>query len=470
MTQLSERDGRRTLLVAGLAVFVTFLDTTVLFVAFPDISRTFSSAGPGALSWVLNAYTITFAALLVPAGKLADRLGHRRLFLLGSALFTTASVACAVAPTVEVLIAFRSVQALGAAALVPSSLALVLRAFPRDRLPVAVAIWGAMGAAAGTVGPTLGAVLVEAASWRWVFMINLPAGLLTLGLGRRMLRESSDPSTRVPALLGVVTVAGAAAFASLAVVQSDDWGWIDGRTAGALAAAVVTFAVFVAHQRRTTAPAIELSLFSIRNYAWGNLATFAFGIAFTAMFFGSFLVLTELWGWSVLRAGLGISPGPLLVLVLAPRVGRLAARIGQGPLLMAGGLTFAASGLWRLIAIDAHPNYLGAYLPAMLLSALGVVLCFPQLASVTAQALPPNLFGVGGAANQAVRQFGGTLGVALTIALVSRVASTDLVGRFDRVWALVAVGGVVTTLLCTQLRTSRAVVEPIVRTELAAAA
>jgi hypothetical protein len=123
-----------------------------------------------------------------------------------------------------------------------------------------------------------------------------------------------------------------------------------------------------------------------------------------------------------------------------------------------------------LIAIDAHPNYLGAYLPAMLLSALGVVLCFPQLASVTAQALPPNLFGVGGAANQAVRQFGGTLGVALTIALVSRVASTDLVGRFDRVWALVAVGGVVTTLLCTQLRTSRAVVEPIVRTELAAAA
>ena len=141
----SDRHASRTLAIAGLGVLVTFLDTTVLFVAFPDISRTFSSASPASLSWVLNAYTIVFAALLVPAGKLADRIGHKRTFLTGAALFTLASAACALAPTVEVLIGFRVVQAVGAAALIPSSLALVLRAFPAERVPVAVAIWGAMG-------------------------------------------------------------------------------------------------------------------------------------------------------------------------------------------------------------------------------------------------------------------------------------------------------------------------------------
>ena len=420
-----DRHARRTLTIAGLAVLVTFLDTTVLFVAFPDIAWSFSSSSPGELSWVLNAYTITFAALLVPAGKLADRLGHKRVFLTGSALFTTASVACALAPTVEVLIAFRIVQAVGAAALIPSSLALVMRAYPRDRLPVAVAIWGAMGAAAGAVGPTIGSVLVEVANWRWVFLINVPAGLVTVGLGRRVLRESSDPTSRVPALAGVVAIAGAAALASLAVVQSHEWGWIDPRTLGAFAAAVVTFAFFVAHQRRTAAPAVDLSLFGIRNYRWANLATFVFGTAFTAMFFGSYLMLTQLWGWSVVQAGLAISPGPLLVAILAPRFGRLAGRIGQRPLLVAGGIAFALSGLWRLVATGIEPNYLRDYLPAMLLSGLGVALCFPQLASVTAQSLPPNRLGVGGAVNQAVRQFGGTLGVAVTIALGGRRRRAD---------------------------------------------
>jgi MFS family permease len=234
----------------------------------------------------------------------------------------------------------------------------------------------------------------------------------------------------------------------------------------------VAFVVFIAHQRRTEAPAIELSLFSVRNYAWGNLATFVFGTAFTAMFFGSFLMLTEVWGWSVVRAGLAISPGPLLVAILAPRLGRLAGRIGQQPLLVAGGLAFAMSGLWRLVAIGSEPDYVGAYLPALLLSGLGVALCFPQLASVTAQALPPNRLGVGGAVNQAVRQFGGTLGVALTIALVSRISSPgDLLANFDRVWAIVLAGGILTSVVCLPLRTRPVVVvDDVVEPELAPAA
>ena len=181
-----------TLAVSSLAVLAAFLDTTVLFVAFPDIVATFGDVDATDLSWVLNAYTIVFAALLVPVGKLADRVGHRRSFLVGSAIFTMASMACGLAPTAGLLIVFRIVQAVGAAVLLPSSLALVLRAFPPAKVPIAVAIWGATGAVAGALGPTLGAALVEAASWRWAFFINLPVGIVTIWSGRRLLRESSD--------------------------------------------------------------------------------------------------------------------------------------------------------------------------------------------------------------------------------------------------------------------------------------
>ncbi|HEV7719846.1 MAG TPA: DHA2 family efflux MFS transporter permease subunit [Iamia sp.] len=453
---LEARHARRTLGLAGLAVLVTFLDTTVLFVAFPDITASFPEAAPSSLSWVLNAYTIAFAALLIPAGKLADRVGHKRLFLLGSLLFTVASLACALAPTVPVLVAFRVVQAVGAALLVPSSMALVLRAVPPERVPVALAIWGAMGAAAGAVGPTLGALLVEAASWRWVFVINLPAGILTLVAGRRHLRESADPETRVPALLGAVLIAAAAALVSLAVVQGAEWGWVDARTFGTAALGLVVLGLFVAHQSRTRAPALDLSLLRIRNFAWVNATTFAFGIGFTAMFFGSFLFLTQVWGWSVLRAGLGISPGPLLVAVLAPQMGRLAGRIGQRPLLVAGGISFAAAGVIRALVLGPEPDYVVDYLPTMLLTGLAVALCFPQMASATAQALPPNRLGVGGAVNQAVRQLGGTIGVALTIALIGApLGVTDALDHFDRVWLVLVVSGLLTSLCALPLRTRR---------------
>jgi EmrB/QacA subfamily drug resistance transporter len=453
---MTDRHARNTLAISGLAVLVTFLDTTVLFVAFPDISRTFAAAGPAQLSWVLNAYTIAFAALLVPAGKVADRIGHKRVFLFGSALFTTASLACAVAPTVDTLIAFRVVQAVGAAALIPSSLALVMRAYSRDRLPVAVAIWGAMGAAAGAVGPTLGAVLIEAGSWRWVFVINVPAGLVIAVVGRKVLRESTDEATRIPAAAGVVLIAGAAALSSLAVVQSNDWGWFDGRTTSVLVAAAVLLTAFVLHQQRTEAPVMDLELLGIRNFAWANISMFAFGIAFSAMFLSNFLFMTQVWGYSLIGTGLGVTPGPLLVAILAPRFGKVAGRIGQRPLIIAGGVVYAVAGVWRLVLLDAEPAYWSAFFPSMVLTGLGVALCIPQLSSTIAQSLPANRAGVGGAVHQAIRQFGGTLGVAFTIALIARPQSpSDALARFDRVWVLLVIGGLLTSAAALRLATRR---------------
>jgi EmrB/QacA subfamily drug resistance transporter len=445
---------RGTLTIASLATLATFLDTTILFVAFPDISRTFAGNSASELSWVLNAYTIVFAALLIPAGKLADRVGHRRMFLAGSTAFTAASMACGLAPSAALLIAFRVLQAAGAAVLIPSSLALVMHAYPRERLPYAVAIWGAAGAVAGALGPTLGSMIVEWFGWRWAFFINLPVGVFTVVAGARTLRESSDAGTRIPSFAGVALIAGAASLLSYGVVEAGNAGWLSVQTLGVLGAGAAALVLFVAHQRRTAAPALNVELFRIRNFAWSNLAMLSFGIAFSAMFLGSILFLTEVWGWSIIQAGFGVAPGPAIVAIAAPRAGRLAGRIGQRPILVTGGILYASSGLYRLLLLGPEANYFIDYFPSMVLSGLGVACCFPQLSSVVAQALPPNRIGTGGAALQAVRQFGGTFGVALTIALLGAESAIDnALVAFDRIWWVIVVGGLVTSALVLPLRT-----------------
>ena len=445
---------RRTLTIASLAVLATFLDTTILYVAFPDISATFADTSAAELSWVLNAYTIVFAAMLIPAGKLADRVGHRKVFLAGSIVFTVASMACGLAPSPELLIVFRIVQAVGAAALIPSSLALVMHAFAHDQLPRAVAIWGAAGAVAGALGPTLGAAIVEGLGWRWAFFINLPVGIYTVIAGRRNLHEWSDPNTPVPSLIGVVLIAAAAGLLSYGLIGTEDHGWLSPQTLGVLAAGLVVLAVFVVHQRHTEAPALDLDLFRIANFRWANLAMLLFGTAFAALFFGSILFLTDVWGWSVLQAGCGVAPGPVIVGLIAPRAGKLAGRIGQRPLLIAGGVLFAGCGMLRLATLGADVNYARDFLPSMLFSGLGVALVFPQLSSVVAQALPPGRAGVGGAASQAVRQFGGTFGVALTVAFLG--AAGAAIDGFDPIWWLVVVGGLATSVLVLPMRTATA--------------
>jgi EmrB/QacA subfamily drug resistance transporter len=459
-----ERQAKLTLTIAALATLATFLDATILYVAFPDIGQTFAATSTSRLSWVLNAYTIVFAALLVPAGKLADRFGHRRAFLGGSTLFTMASMACGLAGSVELLIVFRVAQAAGAAILIPSSLALVMHAFPRDKLPQAVAIWGAAGAVAGALGPTLGSAIVQGLGWRWAFFINLPIGLFTVGAGLRVLEESADPSTRIPSFLGVGLIAATAGVLSYGVVGAGTAGWTSGRTVGILGVGLGVLGLFIVQQYRTTAPVLDLELFRIGNFTWGNLAMLAFGVAFSAMFFGSILFLTNVWGWSIMKAGFGVAPGPALVAAVAPRAGKLAGQIGQRPILIVGGLLYAAGGLYRLLMLGPEANYLGDYLPSMLLSGVGVAFSFPQLASVVAQALPQNRIGVGGAALQAVRQFGGTFGVALTLAFLGRSvpqgSQSDLdfvLASFDRVWLLIIIGGLLTTVLALPMQTSQGV-------------
>jgi len=432
--------------VASLAAFMVFLDTQVLFVAFDDIRRSFPSVSYPTMSWTLSAYTIALAAALVPAGRMADRFGRRRFFVIGLISFTAASLLCALAPTAGLLIAFRVVQALGAAALVPASLALVLSSFPPARVPVAVAVWGSISALAAAVGPTAGALLVQQWDWRAVFLANLPVGLIALALTPRFLTESREKRRgRFPDPVGVVLLAAALTLVALGVVQSDQWRWASARTIGAIVAGLVILAVFVRRSLRVTAPALDLRLFSDSSFRWANIATAAFTIGFTAMFFASIQFTMQVWGYGIVRAGLAMVPGPMVVVVLAPQMGRLASRFGQRALLVPGGIVWAASGAWLLAVMGTSPRYATELLPASLLGGLGVALVIPQLVSAAVQHLPADERGAGSAVNQAIRQFGATFGVALTVALLDGATTANALTHFQHVWWMLLICGVLTS-------------------------
>jgi EmrB/QacA subfamily drug resistance transporter len=433
------------LVSTGFAMFAVFLDTTILFIAFAAIGADFPRSGTSALSWILNAYTIVFAAMLIPAGRLADRIGRRRTFLGAVVLFTIASMLCGVAPSVGFLVAARMLQAVGAAALVPSSLALILQTFPRSKVPLAVSIWSAVGAVAGTVGPTLGAVVIQHLGWRWAFYINLPVGVFSLFLGMRVLPEGRERNPgRFPDPASIALLMGSLALMAYALVQTSEWGWASASFASVFATSLFFLAVFIARSRRVDNPLFDLTLFNSSSFRLANLGMLIYSTGFSAMFLGNVLFLTRVWGYTILRAGLVISAGPLVVAMLAPVFGRLAGRVGQRALLIPGGLVWSSAPLWLLLRATPAPHYLGEYLPAVLLMGLGVSICLPQLSSVSVQGLPPDSYGAGSAVNQAVRNLGATLGVALVLAFNSSPATATAMTGFHRTWwLLVASGGAV---------------------------
>jgi EmrB/QacA subfamily drug resistance transporter len=436
----------------SLAVFAVFLDTTILFVAFPSISAKFSSATPSSLSWILNAYTIVFAALLIPAGRLADRVGRRRTFLTAAVVFTLASMLCGLAPTVVFLVVARILQAVAAAALVPASLALVLQTFPHHKIPVAVAIWGAVGAVAGAAGPTLGALVIENLGWRWAFYINLPVGIVSFVVGRRVLPEWREANPgRLPDAASVGLLTAGLALAAFGIVQTDEWGWTSGRFVACEIVAVVLIALFVRRCSSVTNPVLDLTLFESHSFRWANAALLIFAVGFSAMFLGNVLFLTGVWHYSILRAGMAISIGPLIVAATAPLFGKLAGRVGQRRLLIPGGLVWGLSGVLLINRVTLQPDYVSDYLPSVILSGIGVALCLPQLSSAAVQGLPPHSFGSGSAVSQAVRNLGATLGVAAAVAFTAGLTPANALDAFHHVWWLLVISGVAVSILATRL-------------------
>jgi EmrB/QacA subfamily drug resistance transporter len=460
----------RVLAISSVGVFVAGLDLFIVNIAFPDIERDFPDSSLAGISWVLSAYAIVLAALLVPAGRYADRIGRKRSFIVGMGVFTAASALCAVAPSVGALVAARVLQAVGAAMLMPASLGLILPAFEPAQRPVAVGIWSAAGGVAAALGPPLGGVLVEL-SWRWIFLVNVPIGIVTIVLASRMLGEIRErESAGRPVALGALMLAAGVGLLTLGIVQGHDWGWASARVVGSFAAAIALMFAFVIRSARHPLPVIELPMLQIRSVAVANSAALVFFAGFAAMLLSSVLLLTQVWGYSTLHAGIAIAPGPLTAALVAVPTGRIVAKIGPRLPGVLGGLFFAAGFAVNLASVSATPDYAGSFLPGFVLGGIGVGLSLASQPAAATSELPPDRFATGTAIFGMARQLGSALGVAVLVAIVSDSAGADLLDALDAVWAFALGTGIVTALAMVFLRGAPSRVQapaPVIKPRLA---
>lgn len=451
-----DRGHRAGVLIACTGAFLAFLDTTIVNIAFPDIAASYPGASRGLLSWVLDGYFVVIAALLVPAGGLADRFGHKRVFLAGLAGFTLASLLCAVAPSLETLIAFRVLQGVGAAAIAPTSLAIVLDSFPVEKRATGVGLWGAAAAAAAAVGPTLGGALVELSDWRLVFLVNLPLGAAVLVAGRRLLPERPVVDSRLPDLPGALMLALGLAAVTLGIVEGNDWGWTAVGTLAAFAAAALLLGAVVLRSRTHPRPIVEPALFSHRSFALGNLGTLLFAAAFFSLILGNVLFLTTIWGYSVLSAGLATLPGPAMTTVVSGPAGRLADRFGHRAVIVPGTIVFAA-GVMVLRSAGAEPDWLGLWLPGAVLTGIGIGLAFPTLGSAAVRDVADDRFATASAVNAAFRQVGAVLGTAILVAIVGDpVGLAEALRVSDAAYLFGAIAALVSGAVALGLRRQRA--------------
>jgi EmrB/QacA subfamily drug resistance transporter len=449
--------------VLSLAVFMSSLDLFIVNLAFPYIAREYAGTSLGSLSWVLNAYTIVFAAVLVPAGRWADRVGRRRLFVAGLVVFGVGSLLCGLAPGVAALIAARVIQAVGAGLMVPASLSLLLAAVPAQGRARAIGTWSAIGALGAALGPVIGGLLVQL-NWRWVFWINLPVAVVAVVAARRVVPESKDEHTAGrPDIIGAALLAAAVGLVALALVKAPEWGWDSARFLGLLLASVVCGAAMVGRSRRHHSPVIELGLLRSRTFSGAFAASILYYAAFGAFVLNSVEFLTGVWHYSAVRAGLAIAPGPLMVLPFARIVApRLAARLGgPGRVALIGCVVNAGGQLLWLTQIQAQPAYLTHLLPAQLIGGAGVGLAIPSLLGAGSASLTPGRFGAGSGILNMARQVGTVLGVASLVAILSHVVPGDPLGAYRNGLILIIAFFAAAGVVCAGLLIARPRPKPV---------
>ena len=437
------------LAIASLGAAMGFIDATIVNIAFPDILRSFPGTSVATLSWVLNAYNIVIASFLVAAGRIADLLGRRRVFIIGLEVFTFASLLCALAPSPGILIGFRVLQALGAAFLVPSSLALVLQAFPSDRRSHGVALLSAVSALAAGIGPALGGFLVAADNWRLVFLVNIPVGIAVVLLARRHLVESRTPGRRrMPDLIGSLVFAAGIGTLVLAVVQGHAWGWGSAAIISLFVLSLVLLALFVNRCRWHRAPSIDVALLRIRTFSVAN----GMGVIAAAGFYGytltNVLFLTGVWHYSVLKAGLSMTPGPFVAAAVAGPTSRLVERVGHRPVLVAGGLIWGGAILWLVERVGVRPDFVGEWLPGIIFLGVGAGTLFPNISSAATASAPEGSFGTATGISSVARQAGAALGVAIVVTILGTPTPLTAHAAFQHAWSFGAVCMFVAGLGC----------------------
>ena len=405
--------GRGVLAATILGSGMASLDGTVVNVALPRIG-TDLNAGLTALQWTVNAYTLTLAGLLLLGGSLGDRLGRRRVFVLGVMWFTAASVGCTVAPDAGVLIAMRALQGVGGALLTPGSLAILEAVFRREDRGAAVGAWSGLGGVATAIGPVLGGVLVGVASWGWrlVFLINVPIAAAVIWLSERYVPETRDDESDGPLdVTGVVLAALGLAGIVYALTEGPRQGW-GAALVAAFVLGVALLIAFVVVEARSSHPLVPLSLFKSRNFTGANLATLVVYAALSGALFLLPVVLQRTAGFAPVAAGSALLPITAVMLVLSSRMGRWASQ--RGPRLpMTIGPIVAAAGIALLTRIDAHTSFAVDVLPALLIFGLGLSITVAPLTSTVLAAAPVHLIGVASAVNNDVARAAGLLAVAV---------------------------------------------------------
>ena len=442
----------RVFAIACIAIFMVSLDTTILYAGFNNILHSFPGSTAADLSWAMNAYSIVYAAMLIPAGGIADKYGRKKVFILGVLLFVSASFACGASPSVGWLIVARIIQSIGACLLSPAALAIVLQAFPREKRMIVMGAWGAVGALAAALGPGIGSLIIDMGGWQWAFFINIPIGLFCIWQSVAILQESIQPRDKLRldwvGILQLVTGVGAIAFG---IVELNSAHWSALELVSIVLVGIALLLSYIPWAKSNPEPLFELSLFKSNTFLFANVAGFVFAIAFAIMFFSFFFWMKNIWHFSQSMAGTAIMPGPLTVVPTAILSGKLASKIGHRPLLITGTITYALSSLWFMLMPDASPDYLTEWLPGLFLSGLSVGLVIPSLSAASVFGLPTKDYAVGSAINHAVRQVGTVIGVSLTVLLL---AKADLqIADFHHIYAIHITLALITGLLCLPINT-----------------
>jgi EmrB/QacA subfamily drug resistance transporter len=406
------------------ALFMIMLDNTVVNVALPSIQKDLHSSISG-LEWTVNAYTLTFAVLLVTGGRLGDIFGRRRMFLFGVVVFALASATIGFAPSEGWLVASRAVQGVGAAFMMPGTLSIISNAFPPEERGKAIGTWAGVSAIALAVGPLLGGWLTEDVSWRAIFFINLPvaigAVIVTLFAAHESRDETVGRTVDLPGIAGITVSLTALVFA---LVEGNSWGWGSPKIIGLLALSVVALAAFVVVEKRAVAPVVDFDALRSRQFLGANIVAFMVSFGMLAMFFFLALYMQNILGFSPLEAGVRFLPATVVIIFAGPIAGRLADRFGPRPLMTAGMLITAVSLFWQSrIGVDTSYGFLA---PAFVLMGLGMGLVMSPMSMAAMNAVDRTKAGVASGTLSMFRMVGGTFGVAALGALVSSVGRHDL--------------------------------------------
>ena len=429
---LAERNRKWwTLVSVSFALFMIMLDNTVVNVALPTIQQDLG-IDVAELEWVVTGYALSFAVLMLSGGKLADMYGRRRIFMIGLAVFTVASLLCGLAGNAELLIAARVLQGVGAACMMPATLSIITATFPPRERGAALGIWAGVSAVALAIGPLVGGLITEHIGWNWIFYINVPVGIVGLVAARVIIRESRDTSHEqrldVPGLL----TSGIGLFALVfALIEANSRGWTSPLILGLFALAAAAGTAFVLLELHQRLPMFDMKLFRDPTFAGANTVALLVSLAMFGVFFFISLYMQNVLGYSAVRAGVAFLPMTVLIIVVAPIAGKSSDRLGSR-WLMTGGMTLVGCALLIFAQLQADSSYL-MLLPGMVLGGLGMAITMTPMTAAALSSVPVDKAGVGSGMLNTFRQVGGALGIAVMGAILASGSNAALAGGATKI-------------------------------------